>query len=246
MARITIESIQDTLNPEGWSVLSTEYANLESLLVFECPEGHMVTSSWKKLRNNLSCPICENNVYKNIETTTVKQKAKGVNRILALDQATHITGYALFDNEKLVTYGTFKTTTTDEIARDKQIAEWLVSAIHNWKPDYIGLEGIQLQQNLYGGETVGVTTFETLARLQGILMLTCYQNKIEYKICPSTIWRKFCGVKGKHRTDKKRSAQNIIKKEYDVTVSNDEADAILIGKYVANFYDNNKNIEVWD
>lgn len=181
-----------------------------------------------------------------MNNSSVKKKAKGVNRILALDQATHITGYSLFDDDKLVTYGCFKVEGNDEIERDKKISEWLISAIQNWKPDYIGIEGIQLQNNLSGGAAMGVTTFETLARLQGILMLTCLQNKIEYKICHTAVWRQFCGVKGRSRADKKKSAQTLIKKEYDVTVNNDEADAILIGKYIANFYSNNKSIEIWD
>ena len=85
MARITIETIQDILNPEGWSILSTEYSNLDTMLEFECPEGHLVNTTWKKLRSNLICPTCENNVYKKIEVAAVKQKSKGVNRILALD-----------------------------------------------------------------------------------------------------------------------------------------------------------------
>lgn len=39
------------------------------------------------------------------------------------------------------------------------------------------------------------------------------------------------GVKGRARADRKRSAQLIIKEKYDVQVTDDEADAVLIGQY---------------
>ena len=104
--------------------------------------------------------------------------------------------------------------------------------IENWKPDYIGIEGIQLQENSEERK-MGVTVFETLARLQGILMETAYEYKIPFKICPTNTWRNHCQVKGRYRADKKRSMQLIAKKEYDITVSDDEADAIGIGKYAA-------------
>ena len=70
-------------------------------------------------------------------------KPKGATRILALDQATKITGYSIFDNGELVKYGTFQTTSDDEIVRCVTVRNWLVSMINNWKPDYIGIEGIQ-------------------------------------------------------------------------------------------------------
>jgi len=30
----------------------------------------------------------------------------------------------------------------EEIARDNAVKIWLISMIENWKPDYIGIEGI--------------------------------------------------------------------------------------------------------
>lgn len=80
---------------------------------------------------------------------------------------------------------------------------------------------------------MGVTVFQTLARLQGILMLTCHEEKIPCEVCPTNTWRHHCGVKGKTRTDKKRSMQMLVKKWYDITVTDDESDAIGIGRYVS-------------
>ena len=77
-----------------------------------------------------------------------------------------------FSNGELLRYGTFETQLSDEIARDTTIKNWLISMIQNWQPDLIALEGIQFQQNM------GVTTFEVLARLQGILMNCAYECEI--------------------------------------------------------------------
>jgi hypothetical protein len=50
---------------------------------------------------------------------------------------------------------------------------------------------------------------------------------------PPATWRAYSDVKGKQRVDKKKSAQLIIKKNFDVSVTQDEADAILIGCWAA-------------
>ena len=206
-----------------------------------CNEGHEINIPYKKVRDKWECPLCKANKYYNF-SEEVKPKSKGVQRAIGLDQATHITGYSIFDNDELIYAGTFEATAEDEIARDVQIQNWLIQLIHNWKPDIIGLEGIQLQQ--FNDKMVGVTTYQTLARLQGILMATCYNLKVDYMICPPATWRNHSGVKGRSRADKKRSMQNKIKEWFDITVSDDVADAIGIGKYINETH--KKKIEIFN
>ena len=91
---------------------------------------------------------------------------------------------------------------------------------------------------------IGVTTYQTLARLQGILMSTCYDRKVDYVICPPATWRSHCGVTGRTRTDKKKSMQMKIKEWFDITVSDDVADAIGIGLYTSKTC--KKKIETFD
>ena len=226
MAKIKIDDIRAEVEKDGWFLVSEEYVNLDTELEFLCDENHSVFAPWKKLRNARECPICKQNKYKNQDTKVIPKK-KGEFRVLGLDQATKVTGYAIFSNKELLKYGTFETNLDDEIARDNKIKQWLISMIETWQPDYIGLEGLQYEQNF------GVTVFETLARLQGILMETLYELKIPYKIAPTNTWRKHCGVKGKTRADKKKSMQLLVKMWYDVNVTDDCSDAIGIGKYVA-------------
>lgn len=231
MARITLDTINEELAQSGWKCVSTEYKNLESELHFNCEEGHDVYASWKKIRTKRECPICKQNTLKKL-VETVKPKPKGVKRVLALDQATHTTGWSIFDGATLVRYGTFNTEVKDETIRINAMKNWMLSMISNWNPDCVAIEGIQFQDES-SGQKVSVTVFQGLARLQGVLMDACYSVKTDFVICPTNTWRNHCGVKGRYRADKKRSMQLIAKKEYDITVTDDEADAIGIGKYAA-------------
>lgn len=232
MSSIKIEQIREEVAKENWQLISTEYKNLDTIMDFICPEGHNVSLPWKKLRNKLICPICSKNTYKNF-TEEVLPKKKGVQRILALDQATRITGYSIYDGAQLIKYGTFQANGYNALDRDASVRNWMVSMINAWQIDAVGLEGIQFQDNLTGGARMGVTTFEALARLQGILLIACYDLKVPCDSVHTAVWRKHCGVKGKGRADRKKSMQLLAKQWYDISVSEDEADAIGIGKYVA-------------
>lgn len=244
MAKIRLEDIENELNAEGWLVISTEYTNLDTEMTFECPEGHRVFMPWKKLRGKHECPTCKQK-QEFEQITTVQPKPKGVKRTLALDQASKITGYAIFDDTKLVKYGTFTTTAADDIERFAMVRAWLLSMISSWRPDYIGIEGIQFQEE-GSGQKMGITVFQTLARLQGILMMACHDEKVPFEICPTNTWRHSCGVKGKTRTDKKRSTQLLVEQWYGIKVSEDEADAIGIGRHLVTFIQKNTEMTNWE
>lgn len=239
MSKITVQSIQEQLNEIGWKVISPTYQKLDAELEFQCAEGHPVISTWAKIRKKAECPICARNQYKE-PPKEIKAKKSGVFRVLALDQATHISGYSIFDARDLVTYGTFEAVGAKEIERDNYIKQRLISMMQQWQPDLVALEGIQYQQG------VGVTTFETLARLQGILMEATFEEKVPFLICPTNTWRAHSSVKGKTRVDKKRSMQLIIKQMYDVSVTEDEADAIGIGRYAAETQKISPPISNWE
>ena len=102
MAKISLDSIREELEQDGWKVISDTYTNLETEMRFECPEGHAVFAPWKKLRAKRICPTCEANIYKTeAATSKIVPKKKNVFRVLALDQATHITGFSIFDDKEL-------------------------------------------------------------------------------------------------------------------------------------------------
>jgi len=49
---------------------------------FLCKEGHNVHSTWKKLRKNIECPLCKQNIYN--KEGVISSKKCGT-RVLALD-----------------------------------------------------------------------------------------------------------------------------------------------------------------
>lgn len=243
MAKIKIEDIKEEAKLNNWKVLSNEYINLDTEMVFECAEGHKVYFPYKKIRNKWECPVCKINKFK-VEKNQYIPKKNGIKRVLGLDQATHISGFSIFDNEELVSHGTLKVYEDDEIERDNHIKQWLISTIENQKIDIVGIEDIQLQS--FNNKNVGVKTFKILARLQGILMECCYEMGIDYVLCPPASWRSHCKVRGRAKADQKKSMQLIVKELFDISVSNDEADAIGIGKYVAETKQKKKKIVNWE
>lgn len=243
MSKIKIDDIRKAAIEHNWEVLSEEYKNLDTEMVFRCNEGHKVYGPYKRIRNKWECPICQANQFHNFENVPTTKK-EGVQRSIGLDQATHITGYSVWDGSELVYAGTFEASAEDEIVRDLEIRNWLIQIIQNWKPDIIGIEDIQLQQ--FNNKTVGVTTYRTLARLQGILMAACEEQGVDYVVCPPATWRANCEVKGRTRSDKKRSMQNKVKEWFDITVSDDVADAIGIGKYVSDTHKKKVEIFSWE
>ena len=245
MARISIEDIRMQLMERNWKLISDTYQNLDTELIYECPEGHRVYGPWKTFRSKCECPECKKNILKNVNDKIYPKKIN-VKRILALDQASHKTGWSIFDNGQLVSYGVFEATGADDIDRFLAIKQWFMSMLMNWKPDKVGMEGIQFQTTSNGQRTMGVTVFETLARLQGILMVVCAEEAIPYEICHSNTWRSYCGVKGRTRTDRKRSMQQLVKQWYDISVTDDESDAIGLGKYLSEHYMKNIIVENWE
>ena len=241
MSKIKIDEIRKAAIEHNWILLSEEYKNLDSELIFRCNEDHKIYLPYRKVRNKWECPICKQNQYNNFSNEIIPKK-KSIQRTVGLDQATHITGYSIFDDGELIYAGTFEAAAEDEISRDIEIRNWLIQLIQNWKPDIIAIEGIQLQQ--FNNKMIGVTTYQTLARLQGILMAACCEQKVEYTIVPPATWRAHCQVKGRTRADKKRSLQLKINAWIDITVSDDVADAIGIGKYTNDKH--KKKVEIFD
>ena len=244
MARITLELIAQELAPDNWKVLSTDYQNLDTEMEFECAEGHKVFAPWKKLRTKRECPVCKQNKLKDIKPI-IKEKKKGEQRVLALDQSSHLTGWSIFDGGRLESYGVFKATQQDESKRIHEIKQWVLSMIDNYKPDLIGIEGIQFQEES-SGHQMGVTVFQTLARLQGVLIETCIELELPFEIAPTNTWRAHCGVKGRARADRKKSMQLLVKKWYDISVTDDESDAIGIGKFVSETHQQQVEIVSWE
>jgi hypothetical protein len=84
MAKITLEQIKEEIAADGWLLLSSEYKNLKTEMIFECPNGHQVFAPWEKLRTRRDCPSCKQHSFGQGDGK-ILPKPKGATRILALD-----------------------------------------------------------------------------------------------------------------------------------------------------------------
>ena len=153
-------------------------------------------------------------------------------RILALDQALQTTGWAIFEDRKLVDCGKFIVEKKGSMAKrlhciQQEIAKLLFDK-EDGKIDFIVFEGIQNQSNN--------ETFKKLAYVQAAIMLFCYQAMIDFSILAPSEWRKLNGGGyGKTRGEQKENAIEKVKQWYSLEVDSDTADAINIGRAYLNF-----------
>lgn len=149
-------------------------------------------------------------------------------RLLALDQASRVTGVAIFDDDKLIKYGTFEIKSNQELGkRLTQFLENLDKLYAAYHFDAIAYEDIQLQMG-------NVETYRKLAYIQAMILFWCEKNeKNLYCLSPSH-WRKVLKEKygmswGRKRVEQKQTAIDFIQEHYKKEVDSDTADAICIG-----------------
>lgn len=149
-------------------------------------------------------------------------------RLLALDQASVITGYAIFEEDRLVNYG--KITLDDEEIGPRLVVlrNTIKDMIDKNNITTVAFEDIQMQASVGNN----VKTFKVLANVYGIILELCEELKIKYKIVSSNTWKSTLKIKGKNRTEQKKAAQNYVQERYNVKCTQDEADAICIGTHM--------------
>lgn len=158
-------------------------------------------------------------------------------RLLALDQSSHITGYSIFIEDQLLTFGHFECSDTNLGKRLNQIIKKINELIQQYQIDEIIFEDIQLQQN----KTDNVKTFKVLAEVIGVLEQNFSQQKIKYSIIPPNVWKATFKIAGKGRKQEKQMAQQHALKTYGIQCTEDEADAVCIGAHYAK-----KNATEWN
>ena len=158
-------------------------------------------------------------------------------RLLALDQASRTSGYAIFEDDKLIKYGSFTFTDEDFGKRLVKIINKVAELIQEYKIDEIAIEDIQLQGNVANN----VATFKALAEVFGVLYELFVTLKMPRTAVLSTVWKSTLGIKGKDRPAQKRAAQVWVEKTYGVKPTQDECDAICIGAHHVN-----NRVEVFD
>lgn len=149
-------------------------------------------------------------------------------RILALDQASRITGWAIFDENKLERYGTINVGKYYELGeRLYQIRQQIEHLIDDEHIDVVILEDIYLDESMMNN----IQTFKALAEVFGVIYELCVEMKKPVEAVLPKVWRATLGIKGKTRPEQKKNDKLWVQNTYNITPSEDECDAICIGAH---------------
>lgn len=150
-------------------------------------------------------------------------------KILALDQSTRVTGWAVFADGALQEYGKFdaENAGADIGKRLTYIKDKVKALIDKHDIQKVLIEEIQLQN------TVGnnVVTYKKLAYVQAIIIQLLDEIKMPYEIVASSSWKSTLGIKGRARAEQKKNAQLYVNTTYGIKATQDECDAICIGAH---------------
>ena len=151
------------------------------------------------------------------------------NNLLALDQASAISGWAYFENGNLlVDYGKFEAEGSVG-ERLVQIRNFVNEMIDKYHIDYIAFEDIQYQRNAPGDN---VHTFKVLAEVYGVIEELAQERNIPYEVVSASSWKSTLEIKGKRRIEQKHNAQLYVLNAYGVKATQDTCDAICIGTHI--------------
>lgn len=148
-------------------------------------------------------------------------------RLLALDQASRTTGWAIFDDEELIDSGIFTLKSDDIGERLVDYKKHVEKLICDNDIEEVAFEDIQMQNQINN-----VQTFKVLAEIFGVTQEYLVEQGHSYHVVSSNTWKSQLNIKGKQRAEQKKNAQAYVLEHYDKKVSQDESDAICIGACV--------------
>lgn len=149
-------------------------------------------------------------------------------RLLTLDQASRVTGWAYFEDKELKAYGKFTAESDDFGERLLFIRNKVKSLIDKYDINEVIFEDIQYQKE---AENHNVQTFKKLAEVFGVIYELVTELGIKHDAYLAEVWRNGIGISGGHRPDKKRRTQQYVQQLYNIKATQDECDAIGIGSY---------------
>jgi Holliday junction resolvasome RuvABC endonuclease subunit len=150
-----------------------------------------------------------------------------VRKLLALDQSSRITGWAVFDGDKLVAHGKISVDDPDIGERLYKIKTQVMELIDKYEITEIVFEDIQLQTNV----VQNVRTFKVLAEVFGVLYETFTELEIPNEAVLAASWKSTLGIRGADRATQKRNAAEYVANTYNIKATQDECDAICIGTH---------------
>ena len=150
-----------------------------------------------------------------------------MSNLLALDQASLTSGFAVFKDGNLFDYGKFTFSDEDIADRLVKIRNKVIELIDQYEINEVAFEDIQMQNSVNN-----VQTFKVLAEVYGVILELLQEKEMKYTIISSNTWKSTLGIKGRARAEQKRNAQQFVLDTYNVKAIQDTCDAICIGTHI--------------
>lgn len=150
-----------------------------------------------------------------------------MSRLLALDQASRVTGWAIFEDGKLEKYGKILLDDSNTDIRLVQLRQGIQTLIADYNINEVIFEDIQQQNNVANN----VQTFKVLAEVYGVVSELLQELQIPHSTVLAASWKSTLDIKGRTRAEQKKNAQLYVEQNYGVHVIQDIADAICIGTH---------------
>ena len=187
-----------------------------------------VTDVWKKeiVKKNKEVKLTERKTSMNKDYGCLANGKMNLSLpTLILDQATKVAGYCIFDNKKLVKYGTIKSYYENINDRINEIVNNVEKIIIDQKIKNIVFEDIYLDKNLI--------VFKHLALLLGALLYLSTKHKLTYTTINILEWKtKYNLQKLGSRDLGKTLSKKIVLDNMGIDICDDVSDSILIAYYI--------------
>ena len=148
-------------------------------------------------------------------------------RLLALDQASKVTGWAIFEDGELKSYGKMSLDDPNTDTRLGQLRQDIQTLVADYNIDEVIFEDIQQQNNVANN----VQTFKVLAEVYGVVSELLQELQIPHSKNLDTSRKQTRGKKGRTRAEQKKNAQLYVEQNYGIHVIQDIADAVCIGTH---------------
>lgn len=150
-----------------------------------------------------------------------------MSRLLALDQASKVTGWAIFEDGELKSYGKISLDDPNTDIRLVQLRQGIQTLVADCNIDEVIFEDIQQQNNVANN----VQTFKVLAEVYGVVSELLQEIQIPHSTVLAASWKSTLGIKGRTRAEQKKNAQLYVEQNYGIHVIQDIADAVCIGTH---------------
>ena len=150
-----------------------------------------------------------------------------MSRLLALDQASKVTGWAIFEDGELKSYGKISLDDPNTDIRLVQLRQGIQTLVADYNIDEVIFEDIQQQNNVANN----VQTFKVLAEVYGVVSELLQELQIPHSTVLAASWKSTLSIKGRTRAEQKKNAQLYVEQNYGIHVIQDIADAVCIGTH---------------